>query len=77
MVLLRNARASELVAECGAKRLAGARKAGHDGPHGYAHDIGYLSVRQVLQLAEHEQFAITIRHVPHRLFDHPDIVGLK
>jgi hypothetical protein len=57
--------------------LTGTRQAGHDGSDRNLHDVSYLSIRQLLELAKHEQFTKTIRQVQHRSLDQGDVVVVE
>jgi hypothetical protein len=67
----------QLVVQRIAQCLTGARQAGHDGSNRNAHGISQLSVRQTLQLPEHEQFTKTIWHLAHRPREQGGVIGPK
>src|SRR5262245_5792681 len=72
-----NAGPFQLVVQSPTERLTRAREARHDGSNGNVHHISDLSIRQILQFAEDEQFTKPIGHVPQGPLDQPDVIGLE
>ena len=73
----RNTRPRCLIVERDPEGLTGTRQAGHDGSDRNLHDVSQLSIRQLLELAKHEQFTKTIWQVLHRSLDQGDVVGVE
>jgi hypothetical protein len=62
----RNTRPRRLAVERNPESLTRTRQAGHDGSDRNLQDVSQLSIRQLLELAKHEQFTKTIWQDLHR-----------